>query len=66
MKQTKMHHTHVFGDGLTKDTLGKKGNSNSCQEHTFDINADREKKRKHYLFSYFLRKTLKMLQPCYL
>jgi len=61
MKQTKMHHAHVFGDGLPEYTLGKKGNGSSCQEQAFDINADGAKERKSSLFSYFLRKMLKTL-----
>lgn len=66
MKRIKMHHAHVFGDGLAGDTLGKKGIGNSCQKQELDIDADREKERKHYLFSYFLRKTRKMLSLRYL
>lgn len=42
-KEPKIHHRHVGSDGLPKDILGKKGNSSSCQEQAFDINAERKR-----------------------
>lgn len=58
-----MHQAHI-AHSLSEDTLGKRGNGDSCQEPECDTKADtqkKKKKRKHYLFSYFLTKTLKMM-----
>lgn len=42
-EEPKIHHRHVVSDRLPKDILDKKGNSSSCQEKAFDINAERKR-----------------------
>lgn len=48
-----MHQAHI-AHSLSEDTLGKRGNGDSCQEPECDTKADTQKKKKENIICFHI------------